>query len=135
VRRQITHLRVLAAGLGICLAIGVIACGNGPPQGSPSSSGPPVGTIVHNVPADTMVMATDGLVFTPVSATVKVGGVLEFNNSGSVFHNITFAGHGELDQPNFPGGATWEIKFTTAGTYPFVCTIHAPNMKGSVTVT
>jgi plastocyanin len=125
---------VLAAGIGVCLVIGVIACGNGPPQGSSTPSGPPIGMVVHNVPADATVMATDGLVFTPELTSVKVGGVLQFNNTGSVFHNITFTGHGQLDDSSFSGGATWEIKFTVAGTYPYVCTIHAPNMKGSVTV-
>jgi plastocyanin len=31
-------------------------------------------------------------------------------------------------------GATWEVKFTAAGTYNYLCMIHAPNEKGEITV-
>ena len=72
--------------------------------------------------------------FAPTSVSVKVGGILEFDNSGSVLHNIKFDGHSDLDDVDFRGGATWQIKFTKAGTYPFVCSIHQTTMKGTVTV-
>ena len=135
VKPRITHLRLVVAGIGICAVIGLIACGNGPPAGQSSgAAGPPVGTVVHNQTADTTVMATDSLVFDPSSVSVKVGGVLEFKNGGSVFHNVTFPDHSDLDDPNFPGGSTWQVKFTKAGTYDFVCTIHSTTMKGSIKV-
>jgi plastocyanin len=126
--------RAVAAGVGMCAAIVAVACGNGPPQGSQTASGPPVGSVVRNMPADTTVKAEDSLVFSPASASVKLGGILEFENTGSVFHNVTFPDHSDITTSNFPGGATWEIKFTKAGTYPFVCTIHSTTMKGTVTV-
>lgn len=121
-------------GIGVCLAVGAVACGNGPPHGSQKPGGSPIGTVVRDMPADATVKATDSLLFSPTSITVKVGGVLEFDNSGSVFHNVTFTDHSDLDDSNFPGGAKWQIKFTKAGSYPFVCTIHATTMKGTVSV-
>ena len=32
-------------------------------------------------------------------------------------------------------GATWDVMFSAPGTYNYLCTIHAPNMKGVITVT
>src|SRR5207302_5870061 len=104
------HLRILGLALVACVAIAVIACGNGAPAGS--SSGPPaapVGKIVHGIKADAKVKGTDALVFDPNSAKVSVNGVVEFDNSGSVFHNITFPGHDDLNDANFAGGGTWQI--------------------------
>jgi plastocyanin len=39
-----------------------------------------------------------------------------------------------LSDASLDPGATWEVKFNAAGTYNYLCTIHAPNMKGSITV-
>ena len=126
--------RWVTLAVGVCLAGGAVACGNGPPRGSQTSSGPPIGTVVRNMQADTTVHATDALVFSPTSVNVKVGGILEFDNTGSVFHNVKFDGHSDLDDLNFTGGATWQIKFTKAGSYPFICSIHSTTMRGTVTV-
>jgi plastocyanin len=39
-----------------------------------------------------------------------------------------------LSDAELDPGATWEVKFTAAGTYNYLCTIHAPSMKGEITV-
>ncbi len=67
--------------------------------------------------------------FAPSSLTVHVGDVVQFKNSDDVVHNVT---GGPLHSGDIEGGKTWSFRFTTAGTYSFVCTYH-PWMKGSIT--
>src|ERR1039458_1033918 len=137
---HMTHLRTLAAGLGVCVAIGLFACGNGQPGGG--SSGPPAAcngsAAVSSLGTATMtVQATDNLVFDPASSNAAVGDVVEFKNTGSVVHTVTFQDNNDacLTDNTLAPGATWEVKFTQPGTYSYLCTIHAPNMKGVIKVT
>jgi plastocyanin len=141
VNMRITHLRTLAAGLGVCVAIGVFACGNGTPETSSGGTGtaPCNGSAAvtfAGTPATT-VAATDNLVFVPDSSSIAVGDVLEFQNTGSVVHTVTFQDNNDscMSDPTLAPGATWQVKFTQPGTYNYLCTIHAPNMKGLIKVT
>jgi plastocyanin len=138
---HVTHLRTLAAGLGVCVAIGLFACGNGQPGGG-GSSGPPAAcngsAAVSSLGTATItVQATDNLVFDPASSNAGVGDVVEFKNTGSVVHTVTFQDNNDacLTDNTLAPGATWEVKFTQPGTYNYLCTIHAPNMKGVIKVT
>src|SRR5580700_2646408 len=139
---RMTHLRTLAAGLGVCVAIGLFACGNGAPGGSSGGAGGPAAcngaaaVTFPGTPAAT-VAATDNLVFVPDTSTIAVGDVLEFQNTGSVTHTVTFQDNDDacLTDATLAPGATWSVKFTKDGTYNYLCTIHAPNMKGKITVT
>ncbi len=123
----------------MCVAIAVIACGNGVPGGGPTGSG---GTCngsasVSGLGTATMTVdATDNLVFSPASSTAQVGQIVEFKNTGSVEHNVTFQDNNDgcLTDATLDPGASWQVKFTSAGTYNYLCTIHAPNMKGEITV-
>jgi plastocyanin len=141
VNMRFTHLRTLAAGLGVCVAIGLFACGNGTP--TPSGGGgnvPCNGTAAVTLTgtgSPVMIAATDNLVFVPDSSPAGVGQVVEFQNTGSVTHTVTFQDNNDLclTDPTLAPGATWEVKFTQPGTYNYLCTIHAPNMKGVIHVT
>jgi plastocyanin len=84
-----------------------------------------------------MVAATDNDVFVPDSTAAVVGQVVEFQNTGSQTHTVTFQDKNDscLTEATFPPGATWEVKFTQPGTYNYICVIHAPNMKGVIHVT
>jgi plastocyanin len=137
---HMTHLRTLAAGLGVCVAIGLFACGNGVPGGS--SSGPPAAcngsAAVSSLGSPTTtIAATDNLVFVPDSTPAATGDIIEFKNTGSVVHTVTFQDSNDacLTDNTLAPGATWEVKFTQPGTYNYLCTIHAPNMKGVIKVT
>ncbi len=134
-----THLRALAVGLGVCIAIGLFACGNGTTTGG--SSGPPAAcngsaaaSSLGTATTGNTIDATDNLVFVPDTTTTTVGQVIEFKNTGSVVHTVTFqdSNDGCLSDPTLAPGATWQVKFTQAGTYNYLCTIHAPNMKGVI---
>jgi plastocyanin len=45
----------------------------------------------------------------------------------------TFDTEPSLSDPDFDPGGVWQVKFTTAGTYPYHCTVH-PGMVGTVIV-
>jgi plastocyanin len=119
------------------------ACGNGPPPSVLPSGGGGGGTTAATggevvTPAPDAGAATvktgDDLKFAPASVTVKVGDTVVWMNSGSVLHNITFAGaQAGLTAATFNAGDKYAVKFTAAGKYPYKCTIH-PGMVGDVTV-
>jgi plastocyanin len=132
------HLRTLALGVGTCAVIALVSCGGsstGPPTSSTTCSGTAAVSGLGTVAAT--IDATDNLVFVPASTTTQVGDVVEFKNTGTVAHTVTFqdANDGCLSDAMLNPGSTWEVKFTAAGTYNYLCTIHAPNMKGEITVT
>lgn len=80
------------------------------------------------------VAATADLKFSPASITVKVGDVIQWTNTSSVPHNVTFDGDDALTSATLQQGDTWQVKFSVAGTYSYHCTFH-PGMDGKVTVT
>ena len=129
------RLRFLLLGAGASLALGLAACGNGAPEASGSSGGgscPGTASATAGT-ADSNVSATDALQFTPNTTTVKVGQTVLWKNTGTVLHNITF-GQTCLNDGAFQPGGTWSIKFSTAGSYAYQCTIH-PGMTAKLTVT
>jgi plastocyanin len=142
VNMRLTPLRTLAAGLGVCVAIGLFACGNGTPGSSTGGGGTApcngsAAVTMTGTGSPVMIAATDNLVFVPDSSPAVVGQVVEFQNTGSVVHTVTFQDNNDacMSDPTLAPGATWEVKFTQPGTYNYLCTIHAPNMKGVIHVT
>jgi plastocyanin len=134
----LSHLRTLAVGMGVCVAIALIGCGNGAPESSTGTSGPCPGKFAASglgTPAIT-VDATDNLVFDPATSSVGTGQVIEWKNTGSVEHTVTFSGAlACLSDDTLDPGGTWEVEFNSPGTIHYICTIHAPNMAGVLTVT
>jgi plastocyanin len=135
----LSHLRTLAVGMGVCVAIALIGCGNGAPASSSTgTSGPCPGKVAASG-LGTVAMtvnATDDLVFVPAKSSAQVGQVVEFKNTGSVEHTVNFSGANAcLSDDTLDPGATWDVVFNSPGTYDYICTIHAPNMAGTITVT
>jgi plastocyanin len=97
------------------------------PQGVGQASNSGLGS-----PAE-RITATAGLSFDPASTTAKVGDVIQWTNTGDVPHNVTFDSQPSLTSGTLSQGNTWQVKFTTAGTYSFHCTFH-PGMNGQITV-
>lgn len=128
--------RLALVGLfGAVMAV-TAACGDGAPTPSSSGSSASVGTGAPSglgTPAVTITMESS-LSFSPATASAKVGQVVEWDNPATgVPHNATF------DDPSITSGtvapgSTWQVKFSTAGTYKYQCTFHQPSMVGTLTV-
>jgi plastocyanin len=118
---------------GITLTLGVAACGSTSSSNS-SPSSVSVGTAAVSLgTAAVMVSATGQLTFDPATQTAHVGDIIQWTNTGSVMHTITFDTQPALSDPALQPGATWEVKFTTAGTYQYRCSIHT-GMVGTIVV-
>lgn len=107
----------------------------GTPSAQPSATAAAAGTAQSSglgTPAES-VSATANLTFDPNATTAKVGDVIQWTNTGSVPHNVTFADP-TLTSGTLSQGDTWQVKFSAAGTYTYHCTFH-PGMDGTITVT
>jgi plastocyanin len=132
--------RLGVACLGVATSLLFAACGNGPPAGEGGGGGTTggggggdIGSKVTGQTGAATVTMTDSLKFQPASTSVKVGDVIEWNNSSSVAHNVTFDSYQSITSDTLQNGDKYEIKFTKAGTYQYHCTFH-PGMDGTVTV-
>jgi plastocyanin len=124
--------RVVLA-FGITLTLALAACG-GSTSSSNSSPSVSVGTAAVSLgTAAVMISATGQLTFDPAMQTAHVGDIIQWTNTGSVMHTITFDAEPALSDPSLQPGATWEVKFTTAGTYQYHCSIHT-GMVGTIVV-
>jgi plastocyanin len=105
--------KTLLAGLA---TLATLACG------SSSTGNNPVGdiTVQNNS-------------FNPSTFSVSVNTKVTWAwNSGGVSHNVTFDdGEHSVTQ----GSGEYDRTFTTAGSYPYHCTIHGATMSGTITVT
>ena len=70
--------------------------------------------------------------FTPNSITVTAGTTVTWTNTDNMTHTVTST-TGVFNSGNLPSGNNFSFKFTTAGTFPYKCTIH-PSMTGTVIV-
>jgi cytochrome c oxidase subunit 2 len=104
-----------------------------------SGAPPPGGAAaekVSGVPAAVNVGETDELKFVPASATAKVGDVIQWKNDGTAVHNVVFDNQQVPSSDPMNQNDTFEVKFTQAGTYTYVCKFHeTQNMRGTITVT
>jgi plastocyanin len=101
--------------------IALLGCGSDGPSG-------------NDPPPDENTVLVRNNNFTPTPISVAVNETVTFQwNSGGTVHNVTFQ-----DGPASPnqGGGTFPRTFQAAGSFPYVCTIHAAEgMAGVVTVT
>lgn len=117
------------------LALPVAGCGGDDKKssggGSPSGSAPAdsgSGTSAVKV-------GMKDIQYVPKDVKVKKGGTITWTNSDTVTHTVTkVKGPGpEFNSDNLEVDATFEQKFTVAGTINYVCTIH-PTQTGTITV-
>ena len=98
-------------------------------------SGGAVAQTVSGAPANVNVGETEALKFVPDSATAKVGDVIQWKNEGTSLHNVVFDNQQVPSSDPMNQGDTFEVKFTQAGTYTYVCKFHeTQNMRGTITV-
>jgi amicyanin len=114
------------AGVGMLLAVTLVACGGASSDGSSATTG-------SGASSGPTVTIKD-FAFSPDTLNVKVGTTVTFVQEDSVPHNATGSGPaGFIKSPTLTKGQTYTVTFTKAGTYPYICTIH-PYMHGTVVV-
>jgi cytochrome c oxidase subunit 2 len=103
-----------------------------------SGAPPPGGAAaekVSGVPTAVNVGETDDLKFVPATLKAKVGDVIQWKNDGIKLHNVVFDNEQVPSSDTMNQGDTFEVKFTKAGTYTYLCKFHeAENMRGTITV-
>jgi plastocyanin len=90
------------------------------------------------VATKTVQIALTGFSFSPSDLSVAAGSTVEWTQADDTFkHNVTFLSMSAtpLSSPTMPYRGVWQIKFTVAGVYPYVCSLHRDAMQGTVTVT
>jgi plastocyanin len=70
--------------------------------------------------------------FEPSRIQVAAGTTVTFRNTDNFSHTVQV--QAQPDRQVKPGESV-QIAFNTPGEFPFVCTLHAQNMKGTVLVT
>jgi plastocyanin len=95
---------------------------------SPPADGPGGGA--HKAASASVTIAD--FFFSPASVTVAIGDTVTWHNTGQAPHNAT-ANDGSFKTPDLNQGRSASHRFTSAGTFSYICTIH-PNMHGTVRV-
>lgn len=124
------RVRWLVVGM-FAIAPAVVACFVG--EGGGGNFGPGISTPPSPPPTDTgvVVVITDNQ-FTPASISVPAGRIVRWLNQGSQVHTVT-ANDASFNSGGIAAGGNFQRTFPAAGTFPYLCTIHA-GMSGSVTV-
>jgi plastocyanin len=113
---------VLAAVCGAAVVVPALAYGQAPATVEAQDNGP------------------GAHVWAPAEVTVATGATVTFRNpQGNTFHRVTFPDGEQPACTNLPAypAQNWEgsCRFDTAGTYRFVCPVHAAqHMEGTITV-
>lgn len=71
--------------------------------------------------------------FEPAAIRVSPGTTVTWTNHDNFTHSVQVSGHSDVHM--LPPGATTTITFDAPGEYAYVCTLHAQNMRGAVSVT
>ena len=149
--RAITAATALVFVLAACASSQATTGSKASPAGTGSPAirigdgGTNVGTANAKVEVRDSSFSYQGNGDSPV-VTIKVGDVVEWDWGAdlTVAHNMTFGTLplmlDNLDpQASSPhqlnAGAVWQVRFTSAGQFHYVCTFHSGSMRGSVVVT
>jgi plastocyanin len=135
----VTKGRKSLVGIAALVALVGAACGKSSspstnPTQAPATS-PPATSTSTSAGGATVQQGAGGLVFSPVTLTVKKGASISVTNVGSASHTFTITGKG-IDVVNSPGQSQSVAIDLAPGTYEFICRFHVSlGMKGTLTVT
>jgi plastocyanin len=105
----------------------------------PATKGGPCnacGTVAHGGTPAAVVDATDQDTFNPSTVTVTVGQIVEWKDTGIQSHTVTFQQDPSISDNLLQANQTWEIQFTKAGSFAYICVFHQSlGMIGTVVVT
>lgn len=101
---------------------------------TPGQSSPVTFTLVTPLPANVALVTLQGSSFSPNAVTIDAGMTIRWVNGGPVTHTITPDGHSSWSsQTVSTEGQTFEHTFNNAGSFPYLCQLHA-GMTGTITV-
>jgi plastocyanin len=131
-----------------CMALALVAAGCGDDDDDSGNGGGGGGGGNAEQPADTGGGGGGGgaevgmmnIQFEPGDVTIKAGETVTWTNDEGVAHDVDkTSGPGAQFSSGPEGGMmegdTFEHTFDQAGTYEYVCRVHAPGMAGTVEVT
>ena len=122
---RIPVLRILLTASVVCMAAYLISCnGSDSPTGSGNGGGGNPSPNTINI---------SGSDFTPGGKTFAVGTTVKWVNKDGINHTVT-SDNGTFNSGSLGNGAQFSFTFTTAGSYPYHCSIHA-FMKDTITIT
>ena len=121
--------RISALSILLVFVLALTACTSATPTTAPSGGG--TNPTTASAMAD---VSMKSFAFDPITLTVAVGTTVTWTNDDNVAHNVT-ADDGSFTSGSIAAGDTYAFTFTTAGTYTYKCTIHQPNMVGTIIVT
>ena len=122
----------------VALAVLAGCSGNSPsaPNGG-GTAGPPPSTAAVTVGNDFFKSAQDGT-SNPALTTVAVGGTVTWTwtGTGSTAHSVQSLGSPAFTSSAIQAGEgkTYQVTFTTAGTYHYDCAVHGAAMSGTIVV-
>jgi plastocyanin len=122
--KNVTIIKKRIAGalsLGLLFSIILASCSKS--SGGNSNPAPPVSPNTVNIV---------NMAFSQATITVTAGTKVTWTNNDNMTHTVT-ADDDSFDSGNIGAGSSYSRTFSTAGTYPYHCTIH-PSMTGKVVV-
>jgi plastocyanin len=97
-------------------------------------NGPSTFTATFQGVSVSMITVSDFL-FQPKNVFPPIGGEVRWNFAGPSLHTVTDnTGMGLYDSGSRAPGGSYSFAFPAAGNYPFRCTIHPVQMRGSVQI-
>ena len=98
---------------------------------SASSAGAPC-TVAAAGTAATVSASIKDFAFSPEPVKAKVGDVIVWTNNDSTTHTATV--NSACTTGQLASGAAAGLVFSTAGTYPYLCSIHPTRMMGTIVI-
>jgi plastocyanin len=88
--------------------------------------------------SNTLSISMKNIAYLPKVDTVSSGSKVTWTNNDSMAHTVTSGSPGNqtglFDSGTINAGATFTHTFSSAGTYPYFCTIHGSAMVGAIVV-
>lgn len=123
--------RASITGLALFASLALAACGSAASQApAPPSAAPSAAASGPAATADAVTIRD--FAFAPASLTVKAGATVTWTNQDGPSHSVKWD-DGTAGSAPLATGATYTRTFSTAGTFTYVCGIHA-SMKGTIVV-
>src|SRR5262245_32392952 len=82
----------------------------------------------------THTVTMDGTSFNPATLTIKAGDSVVWVNKDVVSHTATAQEAKGFNSGTVAPGKSWKHVFKTKGDFPYICTFHSINMKGTLKV-